>query len=144
NSHQSLENTVRSLNVRRPPSAVRRFVDEQKTRMRSNFESLRVYQLAEQLADEVWKIVTSWNKFAGDTIGRQIMRAVDSIGANIAEGTGRGSFQDNRRFVRTARGSLYETQHWLRQAYRRNLLEAAQVEKIKPLVNELLPKLNAY
>ena len=112
--------------------------------MRSNFENLRVYQLAEQLADEVWKIVTSWNRFAGDTIGRQIMRAADSIGANIAEGTSRGSFQDNRRFVRTARGSLYETQHWLRQAYRRNLLDAAQVEKIKPLVSELLPKLNAY
>ena len=112
--------------------------------MRSNFESLRVYQLAEQLADEVWKIVTSWNKFAGDTIGRQIMRAVDSIGANIAEGTGRGSFQDNRRFVRNARGSLYETQHWLRQAYRRNLLNTAQVETIKPLVSELLPMLNAY
>ena len=96
--------------------------------MRSNFENLRVYQLAEKL--QVWKIVTSWNRFTGDTIGRQIMRAVDSIGANIAEGTGRGSFQDNRRFVRNARGSLYETQHWLRQAYRRNLLNTAQVETI--------------
>jgi four helix bundle protein len=82
--------------------------------MRSNFENLRVYQLAEQLTDEIWTVVASWNKFATETMGRQIIRAADSIGANIAEGTGRGSFQDNRRFVRNARGSLYETQHWLR------------------------------
>ena len=112
--------------------------------MRSNFENLRVYQRAEQLADEIWKVATSWNKFSSDTVGRQIVRAADSIGANMAEGTGRGSFQDNRRFVRNARGSLYETQHWLRQAYRRKLLTAAHVKKIKPVIEELLPKLTAY
>ncbi len=112
--------------------------------MRSNFENLRVYQLAEQLADEVWTVVASWDRFANDTVGKQIVRAADSVGANIAEGTGRGSFQDNRRFTRNARGSLYETQHWLRQAYRRKLLTAPQVKRIKPLIDELLPKLNAY
>jgi four helix bundle protein len=112
--------------------------------MRSNFENLRVYQLAERLADEVWALTASWNTFANDTVGKQIVRAADSVGANIAEGTGRGSFQDNRRFVRNARGSLYETQHWLRQAYRRKLLTASQVNTIKPLIEELLPRLNAY
>lgn len=37
------------------------------------------------------------------------MPAADGIGANIAEGSGRGSMQDKRRFVRMARGSLDET-----------------------------------
>ena len=41
--------------------------------MRSNFENLRVYQLAEQLADEIWTVVASWNKFSSDTVGRQIV-----------------------------------------------------------------------
>ena len=50
-----------------------------------------------------------------ETIGKQLFKAADSIGANILEGTGRGSFQDNRRFVKIARGSLNETQHWLRR-----------------------------
>lgn len=114
--------------------------------MKSNFEKLRVYQLAEQLADEIWDLVNSWNQFAfaKETIGRQVVRAADSIGANIAEGVGRGSFQDNRRFVRNARGSLHETQHWLRRAYRRQLLSKDQTERIKPLIDELAPKLNAY
>ncbi len=99
-----------------------------------NFENLQVYQLAERLADEIWNFVSGWEQFAKDTVGKQIIRAADSIGANIAEGVGRGSFQDNRRFVRMARGSLNETQHWLRRAYNRNLLNGKQVDRLKPLL----------
>jgi len=111
---------------------------------RTNFEKLKVYQLSERLADEIWLIVASWDKFAKDTVGNQIVRAADSIGANIAEGAGRGSFQDNRRFVKIARGSLNETKHWLRRAYKRNLLTSDEVNQISPLVAELAPRLNAY
>jgi four helix bundle protein len=82
--------------------------------------------------------------FAKDTIGKQIVRSADSIGANIAEGVGRGSFQDNRRFIKIARGSLNETQHWLRRAYTRNLLTTEQINAIKTIINELAPKLNSY
>src|SRR5437867_12660197 len=112
--------------------------------MRSNFEKLRVYQLAEELADEIWKLTRSMEPFAKDMIGKQIVRASDSIGANITEGTGRGSFQDNRRFVRNARGSLYETRHWLRRAHSRRLLSNEAVKTIKPILDELGPRLNAY
>ena len=112
--------------------------------MTKSFENLKVYQLAEKLADEIWKVVLTWSNFAKDTIGKQIVRSADSIGANIAEGTGRGSFKDNRRFVRMARGSLYETRHWLRRGYNRKLLSSDQVNKIKPIVDEIGPRLNAY
>jgi hypothetical protein len=47
-------------------------------------------------ADGVWNIVVGWDSFARDTVGKQIVRAADSIGANISEGSGRGSLQDNR------------------------------------------------
>ena len=111
---------------------------------RTGFENLRVYQLAEQLADEIWHLVLGWNYLAQDTVGKQLIRSADSIGANIAEGTGRGSFQDNRRFVKIARGSLNETKHWLRRAYKRNLLTSEQTTTLKPMMDELAPKLNAY
>ena len=111
---------------------------------RTNFENLRVYKLAEELANEIWKIVLRWDRFARDTVGKQIVRSADSVGANIAEGTGRHSFQDNRRFVKVARGSLNETQHFLRCAFKRNLLTPADVKKIKPLVDNLAPQLNSY
>jgi four helix bundle protein len=111
---------------------------------RTNFENLRVYQISEQLADEIWDIICGWENFAKDTVGKQIVRSADSIGANIAEGEGRGSYQDNRRFIRVARGSLQETQHWLRRAFKRKLLTEAQIDRLKPLIERLSPSLNAY
>ncbi len=111
---------------------------------KSDFENLKVYQMSENLADEIWEVVLGWDRFAQDTVGGQIVRAADSIGANIAEGSGRGSFQDNRRFIRIARGSLKETQHFLRRAYTRKLLDDRQINTSKPLVDNLAPMLNAY
>ena len=111
---------------------------------RTNFEKLEVYRLSEAIADEVWDIVQQWPRFARSTVGQQLVRSADSIGANIAEGVGRGTSGDNQRFVRIARGSLYETKHWLRRAYRRDLLPQKQVDHLHPLVAELAPRLNAY
>jgi len=111
---------------------------------KTNFENLQIYKLSEKLADKLWKIVARWDELARDTLGKQLVRAVDSIGANIAEGSGRGTDPEFRRFLRMARGSLYETQHWLRRAYRRRLLLESEVNDLLPILKELTPKLNAY
>ncbi|NBD34104.1 MAG: four helix bundle protein [Cyanobacteria bacterium] len=110
----------------------------------AHFSELRVYKLAEELANQLWVIVAKWDYFAKDTVGKQIIRSADSIGANIAEGNGRYNYKDNQRFIKIARGSLYETRHWLRLAYNRKLLTEEQINQIKPLIEELSPKLNAY
>ena len=112
--------------------------------VRTNFENLRVYQLSEEIADLVWEIVVKWKWLAQDTVGKQLIKSADSIGANIAEGTGRGSYADNRRFARIARGSLFEVKHWLRRAYKRDLLTENEVSKLQNLIIELTPKLSAY
>lgn len=111
---------------------------------KSNFENLEVYKLAEKLADEIWAIVIKWNYFEKQTIGKQMVDASDSIGANIAEGSGRGTYKDNKRFVKIARGSLYETKYWLKRAYNRNLITDHQIQKLEPIIKELAPRLNAY
>jgi four helix bundle protein len=111
---------------------------------RTGFENLRVYRLAEDIADLVWEIVIKWDWLPKDTVGKQLINSADSIGANIAEGTGRGSFADNRRFARIARGSLFELKQWLRRAYRRQLLAEREVGSLQNLIQELTPKLSAY
>ena len=108
------------------------------------FQDLDVYRLSEELADTVWEIVGRWDSLARDTVGKQLIRAADSIGANIAEGSGRGTPKDTRRFLRIARGSLMETQHWLRRAFRRQLLTADQTTALQTTMDELPRKLNAF
>jgi four helix bundle protein len=108
------------------------------------FQELNVYRLAEELSDAVWFLVLEWNHLAKDTVGKQLVRAADSIGSNIAEGCGRHSSVDNRRFVRIARGSLLETQHFLRRAYRRHLLTSEQIATLQANIENLGPALNGY
>ena len=112
--------------------------------MRTGFENLRVYNLAEEIADLVWEVVSKWDYFAKDTVGKQIVNSADSIGANLAEGYGRGSHADNRRFAKISRGSLFEVKHWLRRAYKRGLLTEQEISNLQELIKELTPKLSAY
>ncbi|MEM1093615.1 MAG: four helix bundle protein [Bacteroidota bacterium] len=111
---------------------------------RTNFENLEVYQKAEELADAVWHVVARWDSFAKYTVGKQLVRAADSISANIAEGDGRGTAKERAYFFKVARGSLYETKNWLRRAHRRGLLSDEQIAGIKPLLDALPKMLNAY
>ena len=107
-------------------------------------EELEVYQFAEQVADVVWNICVSWEKFSKDTIGKQLVKAADSIGANIAEGYGRFSFKENIQFCYYARGSMYEMQHWLRRAKKRNLLSSEHELALTTILQSMAPMLNAY
>lgn len=110
----------------------------------TNFENLRVYQLAKKLADKIWKIVIKWEYFARITVGKQIVTAADGVGSNIAEGSGRASPLDNRRFLKIVRGSLYETKHWFRRSHQRKLISDVEAQELRPLIDELIPSLNAY
>ena len=111
---------------------------------KTGFENLRVYNLAEEIEDLIWEIVSKWDYFAKDTIGKQLVNSADSIGANIAEGYGRGSHADNRRFAKISRGSLFEVKHWLRRAYKRKLLSEQEITALQEIIKELTPKLSAY
>jgi len=86
-------------------------------------EDLETYKLSMNLGEKIWNMVVNWNYFEKDipiNIGRkQLVRAVDSIAANISEGYGRYHYKENKsRLSRDyyARGSLLETKTWLEKA----------------------------
>lgn len=108
------------------------------------YENLDVYKQAVEIAQIVYNAVHSWKNFDRDTVGKQLVRAADSIGANIAEGFGRENGADQCRMLRISRGSMYEVKHFLRLAYTRELLNEDSVQRLKPLLESLPPKLNAY
>jgi four helix bundle protein len=58
------------------------------------------YRVALSVSNKIWALAVSWSPFARDTIGKQFVRAVDSISANIAEGFGRYTKRDKINFYR--------------------------------------------
>jgi len=111
---------------------------------KSRLEDLEVYKISFEISDKVWNLLIHWDNFSRNNIGGQLLRAIDSVGANIAEGYGRGSKIDNARFVKIARGSLFETKHWLTISNRRKLLSDSEIKEILDDIESLLPRLSAY
>jgi len=88
----------------------------------SKLEDLEIYTLSMKTGEKVWTIVSKWDYFAKNTIGKQWVRAIDSVSANISEGYGRFSFSEMRLFVRIARGSLIEHKTWFTKSFNRQLI----------------------
>ena len=85
-------------------------------------DELQVYNLSMDMAERIWNIVVKWDYFNKDTIGKQLVRAADSVAANLSEGYGRYHFKENVNFSYYSRGSLYESKTWLTKAYNRKLI----------------------
>jgi len=107
-------------------------------------EELRVYQLSMNLAEEVWEIVIKWDYFAKDTIGKQLVKSADSVGANLSEGFGRFFYKEERQFCYYSRGSLYETKTWLTKALNRGLISNEEFVNFEKDITDLGVKLNNY
>lgn len=107
-------------------------------------EELQVYQLPMELGEKVWKIIEGWDYFTKDTIGKQLIRAIDSVAANISEGFGRYHFRDSKNFYYYSRGSLYETKTWLTKAKNRNLIGEEDFLEFEKEITTIGVKLNNY
>ena len=105
---------------------------------------LDVYKLAEVLSDMVWNDFDRWSKKVQNTVGYQIIRSSDSIAANLAEGYGRYTPADRKRFYLYSRGSFEETKSWLRKLIRRKVLSEPNAIEYKAIIEKLGPKLNAF
>ena len=107
-------------------------------------EELQVYQLSMKLGDEVWNIAIQWDFFAKDTIGKQVVRSVDSIAANLSEGFGRYHYNEEKHFGYYSRGSLFETKTWLTKAFNRNLIIESDFNRFIIEIDNIGIKLNNY
>jgi four helix bundle protein len=107
-------------------------------------EDLRIVEQAENLCDAIWDEVTRWDYFAKDTVGKQIVKAADSIGANIVEACGRHHQRDVINFLYFSRGSLNETRFWLRRASKRRLLTKEGYGQFLSILDNPAPQLNSF
>jgi four helix bundle protein len=90
-----------------------------------DFKDLRVWSKAHSLTIDVYKATRPFPKEELFGITSQMRRAASSIGANIAEGTGRKSDGELTRFLHIARGSAAELEYHLLLAHDLDLLSEA-------------------
>ena len=112
--------------------------------MPTSMEDVRVLRSVEPIADAIYKLASGWNDFAKDVVGKQISRAADSIGANIAEPFGRYHFGEKIQFLYYARGSVFETKYWLNRASARDLMSSADSQSYAMRLTDVVRQLNLY
>lgn len=111
----------------------------------NNLEDLEVYKRAFVLSGIIWDEVSKWtNYFDKDTIGKQLVRAADSIDANIAEGYGRFHFKENKNFCYYSRGSLLETKGFIKKCKLRGLINPEKADQLLDKLGQIHKMLNAY
>ena len=113
-------------------------------RVNAKLEELKVYNQAMKVGEEIWNIVIKWDYFAKDTIGKQLVRAIDSVAANLSEGYGRYHYRESKHFAYYSRGSLYETKTWLSKAKNRKYIQSEEYKKIVSVIDTTAKMLNSY
>ena len=110
-------------------------------------EDMDVFRRYVAIADAIWRSVECWPSFPRDTVGRQLVRDADSVGADLVEGDGRLTDPDAVRFFVIARASARETRYWLERAATRGLLDGSGAsEQIQALTEatKILNRLISY
>lgn len=105
-------------------------------------EDLDSYKSSLELSNYVWKIVIRWGYFEKDTVGKQFVRAIDSISANIAEGFGRFSKRDKIRFYYYGLGSVLECKDWNKKCIERSIIKPEEHDYIQSRLNNLPKEIN--
>ncbi len=107
-------------------------------------EEFKVYNMAMEIGEEVWNIVMRWNFFERDTVGKQLVRAIDSVAANLIEGYGRYHYREAKHFGYYSRGSLFESKTWITKANNRNLIDDDSFKNLMDKLDSIGVKLNNY
>lgn len=104
--------------------------------MARDFHKIKAWQHAHRLTLDVYRASSGFPDTERFGIISQVRRSAASVGANIAEGSGRGTHADYLRFLDIARGSLRETDNFLLLAKDLNYLPQTQYESLQTQLNE--------
>lgn len=115
--------------------------------MSSNYISLgelESYKTSVKISEKCWRIYENMDWKLKKIIGDQFIRAIDSMGANVAEGYGRFHYLDRIKFYYNARGSLFESKHWLLLLRRRQKITEEQFNDLLKDLEIFHRQLNAF
>jgi len=96
---------------------------------RFRFQDLRIWQLAIEIADELFDIADGLEERNLYKFAEQLRAAGMSMSNNIAEGSGSTSDRDFKNFLNISHRSTFENANILILLERRQLIDSAQLER---------------
>jgi four helix bundle protein len=102
-----------------------------------DFKDLKVWMKAHGLTVEIYQRTRNFPKEEIYGLTSQMRRASSSIGANVAEGCGRRSDPEMRRFIQIARGSASELEQHLLLARDLKLLHETEFSELEHKTHEV-------
>jgi len=109
-----------------------------------DFTDLAVWKLTRELRKNIYSLTRKFPSDEKYSLASQVRRAAISITANIAEGFGRYSYQENIQFCRQARGSAFEVRDHLVTAQDEGYLTAVEHRLMDDLAQRVIQTLNGY
>jgi four helix bundle protein len=109
-----------------------------------DFTDLEAWQVARELRRDVYAICKSFPKDETFGLISQIKLAATSVTANIAEGFGRYSYQENIQFCRQSRGSVYEVRDHLIASFDAGFLPQGKLDDLDAKALSVIKLLNGY
>ena len=103
----------------------------------NNFRELKVWQRSIDLASSIYGVTRTFPEDEKYGLASQLQRASVSVSANIAEGSGRQSNSDFRRFLSYSLGSLYEIESQLTIARNLKYLSLKEYELLNKEVTQI-------
>jgi len=102
-----------------------------------NFRQLSVWQKSHKLTLSIYNITRTFPREERFGLTSQLRRASSSIGANIAEGCGRNTRIEFRRFLDLAMGSASEVEYFLLLAFDLGLITAVSYGPAEKGITEI-------
>lgn len=109
-----------------------------------HYKNLDIWKLSVKLTVRVYKLINDFPSSEKFGLASQLSRSVNSIGANIAESSGRFHKKDKINFLYHSRGSLVETEHHLFVAKELGFISDKEMMSIAREIQILSVKLNNF
>jgi four helix bundle protein len=109
-----------------------------------DFTDLVAWKLARELRSTIYRLSKQFPPDERHALTVQIRRAAVSVTANLAEGYGRYSYQENSQFCRLSRGSIYEVRDHLTTALDQAYISPAAWKDADALARRVIQVVNGY
>ena len=109
-----------------------------------DFKDLDAWKLARELRQHTYNLTKQFPRDEQFGLTTQIRRAAVSVTANIAEGYGRYSYQENTQFCRHSRASVYEIRDHLTTALDAGYISEKECGEADALAQRVIQIVNGY